>query len=94
VIWVSILGAAPFLCAPYANLFLDGAPLGGDRIGAGFRFAAILVYATELVPAVWVLLPDSSLGSPSGWPASGRVLGKLADMTSIKLVYQVCAFLR
>jgi FSR family fosmidomycin resistance protein-like MFS transporter len=57
-------------------------------------FSAIVVYATELVPGRIGLISGLFFGSAFGMAGIGAaVLGKLADVTSIGFVYQVCAFL-
>ena len=51
VIWVSILGVAPFaLALPYANLFWVGILTAIIGLILASAFSAILVYAQELVP--------------------------------------------
>ncbi|MFP3561385.1 MFS transporter, partial [Paraburkholderia sp. SIMBA_049] len=51
VIWVSILGVAPFtLLLPYANLFWTSVLSVIIGVVLASAFAAILVYATELMP--------------------------------------------
>ncbi|GBU08171.1 fosmidomycin resistance protein [Bacteroidales bacterium] len=95
VIWISILGAAPFaLMMPYANLFWTCVL----SIIIGFilasAFSAILVYAQELLPGKVGLVAGLFFGLAFGIAGIGSALmGKLADMTSIAYVYQVCAFL-
>jgi FSR family fosmidomycin resistance protein-like MFS transporter len=95
VIWVSILGVAPFtLALPHVGL--PGTVLLSVVIGLvmSSAFAAIVVYATELVPGRVGLIAGLFFGSAFGMAGIGAaVLGKLADMTSISFVYQVCAFL-
>lgn len=95
VIWVSILGVAPFsLALPYANLF--GTILLSIVIGLvmSSAFSAILVYATELVPGRVGLIAGLFFGSAFGMAGIGAaVLGKLADLTSVNFVYHVCSFL-
>jgi len=95
VIWVSILGVAPFsLTLPHVNLL--GTVLLSIVIGLvlASAFSAIIVYATELVPGRVGLIAGLFFGSAFGMAGIGAaVLGKLADMTSITFVYQVCAFL-
>jgi len=95
VIWVSILGVAPFsLALPHVNLL--GTVLLSIVIGLvlASAFSAIIVYATELVPGRVGLIAGLFFGSAFGMAGIGAaVLGKLADMTSITFVYQVCAFL-
>ena len=95
VIWVSILGVAPFsLALPHVNL--AGTVLLSVVIGLvlASAFSAIIVYATELVPNRVGLIAGLFFGSAFGMAGIGAaVLGKLADLTSIQYVYQVCAFL-
>ena len=51
VIWVSILGVAPFtLLLPYANLFWTGVLTVITGMVLASAFSAILVYAQELMP--------------------------------------------
>lgn len=95
VIWVSILGAAPFsLLLPHADLawtVLLSIVIGFVISSA---FAAIVVYATELVPGRVGLIAGLFFGSAFGMAGIGAaVLGKLADLAGIDFVYQVCAFL-
>lgn len=95
VIWVSILGAAPFsLALPHANLLWTVLLSVVIGLVLASAFAAIVVYATELVPGRVGLIAGLFFGSAFGMAGIGAaVLGKLADMTNIRLVYQVCAFL-
>jgi FSR family fosmidomycin resistance protein-like MFS transporter len=95
VIWYSILGALPFtLMLPYANLFWSGVlsvPIG---LILASGFSGILVYAQELLPGRVGMISGLFFGFAFGMGGIGAaVLGKLADMTSIGVVYQVCAFL-
>jgi FSR family fosmidomycin resistance protein-like MFS transporter len=95
VIWLSILGAAPFtLIVPHANLFWTA--LLSVFIGAimASAFPAILVYATELVPGKVGLVAGLFFGLAFGLAGIGSaVLGKLADATSIEFVVFTCSFL-
>lgn len=95
VIWVSILGAAPFsLALPHANLFWTVLLSVVIGLVLASAFAAIVVYATELVPGRVGLIAGLFFGSAFGMAGIGAaVLGNLADLTSIGFVYQVCAFL-
>jgi FSR family fosmidomycin resistance protein-like MFS transporter len=95
VIWVSIVGVLPFtLLLPYANLewtailsFIIGLVLSS-------AFSAILVYAQELVPGRVGMISGLFFGLAFGMGGLGAaLLGKLADMTSLNLVYHVCAYL-
>jgi len=95
VIWLSILGIAPFaLILPHANLFWTA--LLSMIVGAvmASAFPAILVYATELVPGKIGLISGLFFGLAFGLAGIGSaVLGKLADATSIEFVVYACSFL-
>jgi len=95
VIWLSILGIAPFaLLLPHASLFWTA--LLSMIVGAimSSAFPAILVYATELVPRKIGLIAGIFFGLAFGLAGIGSaVLGKLADATSIGFVMFVCSFL-
>jgi FSR family fosmidomycin resistance protein-like MFS transporter len=95
VIWISILGAAPFtLMLPYANLFWTGALSVIIGIIISSAFSAILVYAQELMPGKIGLVSGLFFGFAFGMGGLGSaVLGKLADQTSISYVFVVCSFL-
>ena len=57
-------------------------------------FSAILVYAQELVPGKVGLISGLFFGFAFGMGGIGSaVLGRLADHTSIRHVFAVCAFL-
>ncbi|MDR1776783.1 MAG: MFS transporter [Desulfovibrio sp.] len=95
VIWFSILGAAPFtLALPYMDL-------GGTAVLAaliGFvmasSFSAIVVFAQELTPGHVGAVAGLFFGLSFGLGGIGAaLLGKLADLTSIDLVYSLCSFL-
>jgi len=95
IIWISILGAAPFtLMLPYADLFWTGALSVIIGVIISSAFSAILVYAQELMPGKIGLVSGLFFGFAFGMGGLGSaVLGKLADNTSINYVFQVCAFL-
>jgi len=95
VIWVSILGVAPFtLMLPYANLFWTGILTVVIGVILASAFSAILVFAQELVPGKVGTVSGLFFGFAFGMGGIGAAaLGKLADMTSISFVYQVCSFL-
>jgi FSR family fosmidomycin resistance protein-like MFS transporter len=95
VIWISILGVAPFaLLLPHASLAgtaVLSVVIGFVMAGA---FPAILVYATELWPSNVGLVAGLFFGLAFGLAGIGSaVLGKLADATSVSFVISVCAFL-
>ena len=95
VIWFSILGVLPFtLMMPYANLFWTVVltiPIGLILSSA---FAAILVYAQELMPGRVGTISGLFFGFAFGMGGLGAaVLGQFADHYGITAVYRVCAFL-
>ena len=95
VIWFSILGALPFTVAlPYANEFWAVAltiPIGLILSSA---FSAIVVYAQELMPGKVGMVAGLFFGLAFGMGGVGAaVLGELADLTSVALVFKLCAFL-
>lgn len=95
VIWVSILGVAPFtLILPYANLFWTGVLTVIIGMILASAFSAILVFAQELMPGKVGTVSGLFFGFAFGMGGIGAaLLGKLADMTDIFFVYRVCAFL-
>jgi FSR family fosmidomycin resistance protein-like MFS transporter len=95
VIWFSILGVLPFtLMLPYANLFWTGVLTVVIGLILASAFAAILVYATELIPGKVGTVAGLFFGFAFGMGGLGAaLLGWLADLTSIGFVYKVCAFL-
>jgi MFS transporter, FSR family, fosmidomycin resistance protein len=95
VIWVSILGVAPFtLLLPYANLFWTGVLTVVIGIVLASAFAAIIVYAQELIPGNVGMVAGLFFGFAFGLGGIGAaLLGNLADATSIAYVYKVCSFL-
>ena len=95
IIWISILGSAPFtLLLPHADLFWTAILLVCIGIILASAFPAILVYAQELLPAKVGMISGLFYGFAFGMGGIGSaVLGELADRTSIFFVYQICAFL-
>lgn len=95
IIWISILGVAPFtLLLPHANLFWTGVLSAIIGVILASAFSAILVYAQELVPGKVGMIAGLFFGFAFGMGGLGSaLLGKLADMTSIAYVFQVCAYL-
>jgi len=95
IIWISILGAAPFsLLLPYANLFWTGilAVIIGVIIASAF--SAILVFAQELMPGKVGMVSGLFFGFAFGIAGIGSaILGYLADQTSIEYVYKITSFL-
>ncbi|MHC9084647.1 MFS transporter [Luteimonas sp. RIT-PG2_3] len=95
VIWVSILGVAPFtLMLPYMDLFWTTALAIVIGFVLSSAFSAILVYAQELMPGKVGMVSGLFFGFAFGMGGLGAaVLGVMADRTSIELVYQTIAFL-
>jgi len=95
VIWVSILGVAPFtLMLPYANLWWTGALSVVIGFVLASAFSAILVYAQELMPGRIGMVSGLFFGFSFGMGGLGAaVLGVVADHQGIELVYQICAYL-
>lgn len=94
VIWISILGVAPFsLLLPH--LGLTGTVVLSVFIGLilASAFSAILVYAQELVPGNVGLIAGLFFGLAFGAAGIGSaLLGRLADHTSIGMVFTVSAY--
>ncbi len=95
VIWVSILGVAPFTIAlPHANLL--GTEILAVFIGfvIASAFSAILVYAQELVPHRIGMISGLFFGFAFGVAGIGAAaLGHLADHAGMGTVFLVCSFL-
>ena len=95
VIWVSILGVLPFtLALPYANLLWTEILTVLIGLILASAFAAIVVFAQELVPGRVGAISGMFFGFAFGAGGVGAaMLGRLADATSIDVVYKVCSFL-
>ncbi|CAI6017517.1 MFS transporter [Cohnella sp. JJ-181] len=95
IIWLSILGTAPFSIAlPYADPFWSAVLC----ICAGFvlssAFSIIVVYAQELLPGKIGLVSGLFFGLAFGLGGLGSaLLGEIADHTSISTVMHICAYL-
>ena len=95
VIWVSILGAAPFsLMMPYADLqwtcilsLIIGLILSS-------AFSAILVYAQELLPMKLGLISGMFFGLAFGIAGiSAAIMGNIADEKGIEYIYHIVSFM-
>ncbi|MFZ0726107.1 MAG: MFS transporter, partial [Desulfobacterales bacterium] len=95
VIWVSILGVAPFtLLLPYVSLAWTGPLTFIIGLILASAFPAILVFAQELLPGKVGMVAGLFFGLAFGMAGIGAaVLGKLADLQGIEFVYRVCSFL-
>jgi FSR family fosmidomycin resistance protein-like MFS transporter len=95
VIWVSILGVAPFsLWLPYASLPVTVVLTVVIGLVLASAFSAILVYAQELLPGKVGLIAGLFFGLAFGIAGIGAaVLGKVADHVGIIEVFHGCAWL-
>jgi FSR family fosmidomycin resistance protein-like MFS transporter len=95
VIWGSILGVLPFtLLLPHANLMWTTILTIVIGLVLASAFAAILVYAQELVPGRTGMISGVFFGFAFGMGGIGAaVLGQLADHIGIDAVYHLCAYL-
>ena len=95
VIWVSILGIAPFtLMLPYVALMWVGILTFIIGLILSSAFSAIVVFAQELMPGNVGAVSGLFFGFAFGIGGIGAaVLGGLADQHGIQFVYRICAFL-
>lgn len=95
VIWFSILGALPFsLALPYANLPLTGVLTIVINVIMSSAFAAILIYAMELLPGRVGLIGGLFYGLSFGLGGlAAAILGAVADRVGVDAVYRICSFL-
>ena len=95
VIWVSILGIAPFtLILPYVDLLWVGILTFIIGLILSSAFSAIVVFAQELMPGNVGAVSGVFFGFAFGIGGIGAAaLGSLADRNGIEYVYQVCAYL-
>jgi FSR family fosmidomycin resistance protein-like MFS transporter len=95
VIWVSILGIAPFtLMLPYVDLMWVGILTFIIGLILSSAFSAIVVFAQELMPGNVGAVSGLFFGFAFGIGGIGAaVLGGLADTHGIEFVYRVCAYL-
>jgi FSR family fosmidomycin resistance protein-like MFS transporter len=95
VIWVSILGIAPFtLALPYVGLEASVALTMVTGFMLASAFPAMVVYAQELIPGKVGMVSGLFFGLAFGLGGIGAaVLGQLADQWGIVAVYKLCSFL-
>ncbi|MFC4527410.1 MFS transporter [Dyella halodurans] len=95
VIWVSILGVAPFtLLLPHVDLFWTGVLTVVIGLILSSAFSAILVYAQDLFPGRVGMISGLFFGFAFGMGGIGAaVLGQVADARGIEFVYALCAYL-
>ncbi len=94
VIWVSILGTAPFsLLMPHASLPLTAVLSFCAGFTLSSAFPAILLYAQELLPTKLGMISGLFFGFAFGVGGiASAVLGDFADIYGIEAVYNFCAY--
>ncbi|MFS2003485.1 MFS transporter [Duganella sp. CT11-25] len=95
VIWVSILGAAPFtLMLPYVDLFWTAVLTVVIGFVISSAFSAIVVFAQELMPGKVGMIAGIFFGLMFGVSGIGAAaMGHIADMSGIAHVYKLCSYL-
>ena len=95
VMWVSILGSAPFaLLLPHANLLWTCVLTFFIGFILSSAFTAILIYAQELLPGKVGFISGFFFGFAFGIAGiAAAILGNVADTTGLDYVYNVCAYL-
>jgi FSR family fosmidomycin resistance protein-like MFS transporter len=95
VIWVSILGVAPFsLTLPHVGLVATVVLTVFIGVILASAFSAILVYAQELIPGRVGMIAGLFFGFAFGIGGiASAALGRLADLTSIGFVFNLCGYL-
>jgi FSR family fosmidomycin resistance protein-like MFS transporter len=95
VIWISILGVAPFsILLPHVGL--GATVVLSVLIGAilASAFSAILVYAQELIPGKVGMISGLFFGLAFGMGGvASAALGKIADLRSIGFLFNACGYL-
>ncbi len=95
VIWISILGAAPFtLMLPYVGLFWTAVLSVVIGFVISSAFSAIVVFAQELMPGKVGMIAGIFFGLMFGVSGIGAAaMGHIADVAGIAYVYKLCSFL-
>ena len=95
VIWVSILGTAPFsLLLPHASLPLTAVLSFCAGVMLSSAFPAILLYAQELLPTKLGMISGLFFGFAFGVGGiASAVLGNFADRYGIEAIYNFCAYM-
>jgi FSR family fosmidomycin resistance protein-like MFS transporter len=79
---------------PYADLFWTGVLTVIINLIMSSAFAAILIYAMELLPGRIGLVGGFFYGLSFGLGGiAAAVLGELADQLGIEAIYRICSFL-
>ena len=95
VIWISILGSAPFaLALPYSNLLWTTVFAILVGLVMSSAMSAILVYGTELLPGNVGMISGAFFGLSFGLGGIGSALfGWMADSWGIQEVFRLTAYL-
>lgn len=95
VIWVSILGTAPFsMLMPYTGLAMTVVLSFCVGFMLSSAFPAILLYSQELLPNKLGLVSGLFFGFAFGIAGvASAVLGNFADSYGIETVYHACAYM-
>ncbi len=95
VIWISILGTAPFsLLMPHVGLAWTAVLSFCIGLTLSSAFPAILLYAQELLPNKLGLVSGLFFGFAFGVAGiASAVLGHAADIYGITAVYNVCGYM-
>lgn len=95
VIWISILGTAPFsLLLPHASLPLTAVLSFCAGFMLSSAFPAILLYAQELLPTKLGMISGLFFGFAFGVGGiASAILGDFADRYGIEAVYNFCAYM-
>ncbi len=95
VIWISILGAAPFtLALPYVNLPWTAVLTVVIGVVLSSAFSAIVVFAQELMPGKVGMIAGIFFGLMFGVSGIGAAaMGHIADTHGITYVYKLCSYL-
>lgn len=95
IIWISILGPLPLtLILPYADLFWTGVLTVLINLIMASAFAAILIYAMELLPNRIGLIGGLFYGLQFGLGGiAAAIIGMFGKTYGMDAVYQFCSFL-
>lgn len=95
VIWISILGTAPFsLLLPHVGLTLTMVLSFCAGFMLSSAFPAILLYAQELLPTKLGMISGLFFGFAFGVGGiASAVLGKFADVYGVEAIYRWCAYM-
>ena len=95
IIWISVLGPLPFtLALPYADLFWTGMLTFIINLLMSSAFAAILIYAIDLLPNRIGLIGGLFYGLNFGLGGiAAGLLGAITERYGVENVYLFCSFM-